>query len=227
MSAATKSKMGSYESSTEFHNYRTVSKAAVCCIVFAILGLISFVSPVFVILPLIGVICGISAMMTFHKFPNEMIGRLANVVGLGVALVGLVGSVGYHAYVYRTEVPEGYQRISFSQLKPSKRDQLDFSSKALEFNKTKVFVKGYTRPGEKKHNLKSFILVGDFAACCFGGNPKITDVIAVSIVSDDTVDYSYRLRRIGGEFRLHENRSAIHNKDIPAIYYEIVADHVK
>lgn len=227
MTAVTQGKMGSHESLTEVHSYRTVSKAAVCCIVFAILGLTSFVSPVFVVLPVIGVVCGISAMLTFLKYPDEMIGQVANVIGLSVAMIGMIGSIGYHSYIYTTEVPEGYQRISFSDLKPSKRDQLDFSPKALDFNRTKVFVKGYTRPGEKRHNLKSFILVGDFGACCFGGNPKITDVIAVSIISDDTVDYSYRLRRIGGEFRLHENRSAIHEKDIPAIYYEIVADHVK
>ena len=209
--------------------YRSISKAAICCVVFGLLGLTAFISPVFALLPAIGIACGIAALIGFSRYPDELVGRTANMIGLVLASIGLVGGIGYHAYVFATEVPEGYQRISFSELKPSKKVTYKFSPKAIDFNNKKVFVKGYTRPGQKKSNLKHFMLVGDFGACCFGGTPEITDVIAVSIQTEDTVDYSYSLRRIGGQFRLYETqaRSDGIDKDVPNIYYQIYADYVK
>ena len=209
--------------------YRSISKAAICCTIFGFLGLSSFFSPVFAILPAIGIACGIAGIIGFAKYPDELIGRTANYLGLTLSVVGLIGGIAYHGYIYATEVPDGYQRISFSELKPSRKSTLKFSPKAIDFNKKKVFVKGYTRPGQKRSELKDFMLVGDFGACCFGGSPEITDVIAVSIQTDDRVDYSYSLRRIGGQFQLYEGQAKSDNidKDVPAIYYQIYADYVK
>ena len=91
-----------------------------------------------------------------------------------------------------------------------------------------MFIKGYMRPPSgKKKRLKNFIMVGDFGDCCFGGNPKITEVIAVKISSDDTVDYSYGLRRIGGTFRLNPNTRPVNEKEVPQVFYEIEANHVR
>ena len=209
--------------------YRSVSKAAVACLVFAILGaLTAFLAQVFVLLPALGVGFGILALANFHRFPDELIGKLPAKIGLIVSLVCLIGSVSYHAVIYATEVPEGYARISYSNLRPNQRTPLPFSEKALEFDGQKVFLKGYVRPGAKKRKLKEFILVGDFGDCCFGGNPKITDVVAIRIVEKDkTVDYGLGLRRIGGTFRLNKGTRRTDDKDVPQVFYEIEADHVR
>lgn len=207
--------------------YRSVSKAAVICFVFALLGGLTWFHPVFAIFSAIGIFCGVMAAIAFRRYPEELTGRLMNRIGLLLGVVGLVGGIGYHSWVYATEVPEGYTRISFSELKPDRRDPLPFSPEALKFDQQKVFIKGYTRPGEKKTGLKNFILVGDFGSCCFGGNPKITDVVAVRITNDQTVDYSYRRLRIGGEFKLHPNTAVVNEKDIPTVLYEIQADYIQ
>lgn len=207
--------------------YRSVSKSAVACFVFAVLGMTSWMAPVFVILPMMGAALGIVALVNFHRFPDELIGRAVAKIGLVVSLIFLVGSTGMHFYVYSTEVPDGYRRIAYSDLRPNDRTDLPFSEKALALDGKKVFLKGYVRPSTKSRKMKDFILVGDFGDCCFGTSPDITDVVAISIVSDDTVDFGYSLRRIGGVFKLNENPREVGEEGIPQVYYEIHADYIR
>lgn len=212
----------------QHEQYRTVSKAAVVCIVFAVMAILAFAFPAAVIMPFLSICFGISALISFKRFPNELTGKTAARIGTAVSTIILVAAVSMHAYIYATEVPEGYRRISFYDLKPDRRTQLEFAEKAEDFEGEMVFVKGYVRPGLKKNRLKKFILVGDFGSCCFGGNPEITDVVAVSIKNeDDYVNYGYRLRRVGGEFKLHRRPKMVREKDLPKVLYEIEADYIK
>ena len=208
--------------------YRSLSKPAVASLTFAILGLSSFLHPVFVLLPTLGVGFGLIALASFRRFPDELVGKIPAQIGFFVSLICLVSSVGMHAVIYATEVPEGYQRITYSTLRDNPKTSLPFAEKAKELDGERVFLKGYVRPGVKKKNLKDFILVGDFGDCCFGGNPKITEVVAIHIVDDDkTVNYGFALRRIAGVFRLNPNSKSIREKDVPQVFYEIEADYVK
>lgn len=219
----------SHPAQYDSHQYRSVSKSAVICLVFAILSvLLAFLSEVFVLFPLLGVIFGLSSFSAFKRFPGELVGKAVAKAGFFLSLICLLGSLGFHTYIYATEVPPDHQRISFRDLKPKKkRAKHPFSEKALELDGKKVFIKGYVRPSDKQRGLKNFILVGDFGDCCFGGNPAITEVVAISIVSDDTVDYSLRKRKIAGEFHLHKTKRKINEKDIPTVYYEIIANSVQ
>ena len=70
-------------------------------------------------------------------------------------------------------------------------------------------------------------MVGDWGQCCFGGDPKMTDVIGVSIKIDDTVDYGLGVRKIGGIFRLNKHLKRTDDDEVPLIVYEIEADHVR
>ena len=208
--------------------FKSVSKAAVACIVFTILGITAFLSEVFVLLPILGVGFGLSALANFRRYPDELVGRTPAKIGLIVSAVLLVSSISMHAYIYATEVPDDHRRISFGDLVDNNKTSLPYSEKAQEFDGQKVFIKGYVRPPSgKKKRLKNFIMVGDFGDCCFGGSPKITDVIAVRIKSDDTVNYSYGLRRIAGTFRLNPNTAPASEKEVPQVFYEIEANYVR
>ena len=215
------------ENQSQFQ-YRSVSKAAICCVVFTLLSvLMCWLSPLFVLLPVLGVGFGWIAMANLKRFPDELAGKLGAQIGFTASLICLLASIGTHVYVYRTEVPEGYQRISFSDLKPPKRSALPYGEKAETINGEKVFLKGYVRPSTKKKGLKKFIMVGDFGDCCFGGSPKITEIVAVDIQIPKTIDYGWGLRKIGGTFRLNPNTKPSREKDIPRLFYEIEADYVK
>jgi len=208
--------------------YRVVSKSAVAAMAFAVLGLASFLAPAFVILPALGVGFGIVSLVTFARYPSEFVGKLAAQIGLGVSLVCLVASVTQHVYIYNTEVPDGYGRISYAMLRADPKTPLPYSEKAHELDGEKVFLKGYVRPGDKRKNLKQFILTGDFGDCCFGGSPKISDVVAIDIqLPDKKVDYGYGLRKIGGTFRLNPGTTATGESSVPQVFYLIEADYVK
>lgn len=209
-------------------DFKSVSKSAVACTVFAILGLTAFLSELFVLLPILGVGFGLAALAGFRRYPDELVGQTPAKIGLLVSTVVLISSVAMHAYIYATEVPDNHRRISFGDLVDNDRTLLPYSEKAEEFDGQKVFIKGYVRPPSgKKKRLKSFIMVGDFGDCCFGGSPKITDVVAVKIKSDDTVDYSFGLRRIAGTFKLNPNTAPASEKEVPQVFYEIEANYVR
>ena len=207
--------------------YRSVSKAAISSLVFAVFGLTSFVSPIFVVLPALGVGLGLVALANFKRYPDELVGKFAAKIGLMVSLACLIASIAQHSYVYATEVPDGYQRINYGMLRDNPKTALPFSENAAKLDGKQVFLKGYVRPGARKQKLKNFILVGDFGDCCFGGSPDITEVVAIDIKIDKTVNYSYALRRIAGTFKLNPNSKRVNEKDVPQVFYEIHADHVK
>ena len=209
--------------------YRSVSKAAIASLTFSILGaLTAFLGQPFVLVPALGLGFGLLAMASFRRFPDELTGKVLGKIGLFLSLIILVTSVAYHSYIYATEVPPDHMRIAFSDLRPNpKTPNIPYSPKSQELDGKKVFLKGYVRPGVKKRKLKEFILVGDFGSCCFGGDPKITDVVAVSIIGDDTVDYGYSLRRIAGTFRLNKQTRRTKEKDVPQVFYEIHTNEVR
>jgi len=215
---------------TEEAAYQSVCKSAVTSVIFGVLGLTAFLAQMFMILPILGVIFGLLAFKAIRQYPDELVGNGAAKVGLILSLVCLVASGAMHSFIYATEVPDGYRRISFAELKPSSRgtDVNGYPNRAEDLDGKKVFIKGYVRPPSgKQYGLKNFIMVGDFGDCCFGGDPAITDVVAVKIQIDDTVNYGYGVRKIGGTFRLNPNTTISDEEEIPRVFYEIEADHVR
>jgi len=208
--------------------YRSVSKSAVASLIFAVLGISAFLAEPLVVLPAVSLAFAFIAWINFRRHRDELIGKGLIYLAVPLALACFLGGLVHHVYVYRTEVPEGYRRISFAMLRDNPKKALKYSEIAPELDGEKVFLRGYVRPGDKKRNLKHFILVGDFGSCCFGGSPKISEVVAVSIdIPDKTVNYGYALRRIGGTFRFLPERALTDDKDVPQVYYHIVADHIK
>ncbi len=211
----------------EDDSYRSVSKAAITSVALAVMGLAAFWAPLFVVLPLLAICFGVIGLSNIRKFPEELVGSGAAWTGIISGLLIFAGSVSLIAYVYMTEVPEGYTRIKFYELKPSSRSSRLFTERAEQLDGQKIFIKGYVRPGNESRGLKKFVLTGDFGDCCFGGNPKITEIVGVTITGPQTVDYDLRYRKILGTFRLNKNPKVINEKDVPSIIYEIEATEVR
>ena len=208
--------------------YRSISKAAVASLIFAILGGLTFLMAAhFVLLPFLAAVFGLVALGNFRRFPEDLSGLMIGKIGFVAGLILTVSGLVFHVYDYATEVPEGYLRISYGDLRPNIKTALPFSEKAKKYDGNKVFLKGYVRPGAKRTKLKNFILVGDFGDCCFGGNPKITEVVAIKIIGDETVDHNYSLRKIAGTFRLNQATKQTSEDEVPRVYYEIEADQIR
>ena len=213
MSTATLS-TGTYVGEDEVLQYRAIHIGAVLGIALAILSLIftllaasssaeACIGVSF--LNLAPLVCCVWALSRIRREPERYSGREMARLGLMVSLVLLVGGVGYGGYVYATEVPDGYARISFAEMKP---DELQERGGAIvppdiaALEGQKIFIKGYIRQDTitTMRNIGEFSLVRDNQQCCFGDLSKVRyyDRIVVTMTGDRRVDYSPRVIRVGG-----------------------------
>lgn len=214
---------------------KSISKSAIFGTIMGVFCLISMwvcwhlwenwtLSMLIAIVPLL---LGTLAFTKIRKYPEEYSGKTLALVSMALGAIGLFGSIAIQAYVYNTEVPEGYVRMGWDSLKLKPREQALFSEKAEAFDGKKVFIKGYVRPDDKKTGLQTFIMVPDFGTCCFGEKPKITDCVGVKIITDDTVEVNFRIRKFAGEFKLHKNAKRTSAGEVDSVVYELHADYVR
>ena len=186
--------------------YRSTSKAAVASLSLLLVGLTGVIFPALLSLAAFGILLGILAWRNLRRYPDELTGRIPAALGLVGCLILLVGGSAWHTYTYMTEVPPGYGRISFADLQPRPDRQPGQGDLPVELDGKRIFVKGYVHPGvSDMGQIKKFILVPDMGTCCFGGQPKMTDMIEVTIVDGPGVRYTQRKRRLGGT--LHVSNS--------------------
>ena len=212
----------------QFERYRAISSSAVVAFIMGLISLVALLFPALLVIPLVGVLLGILAVRKIRSRTNELTGTSLAVVGIVVSAVFLVGGATLHAVVHITEVPEGYQRISFWDLQPdADHPELPVSLLARQLDGQRIFIKGYVHPGVSgMGKVKRFVLVPDMKACCFGGQPKLTDMIEVTMVNDQRVQYFPRIRRLGGRFSVSDERF-IPTSGIEGGYYRLEADYLK
>lgn len=156
-------------------------------------------------IPLLGIVISLRALRAIGRHPEQYTGRTLATLGLLLSLVFLIGGVSYGGYIYATEVPNGYSRTSFAEMKPDElqeRGGVIVPPEVAALEGKKVFIKGYIRPDSitVPRGIDRFLLVRDNNTCCFGDLAKIKyhDQILVAMVGDRRVDYSQGVFRIGG-----------------------------
>jgi len=204
--------------------YRAISSTAIVALVCGLFAVSALMSPWMLMIPFLGVIMGISALSKIKQHPMELTGKPIAVVGMLLSAVLFVGSAIMHIVIYATEVPDGYERISFRQLQPDKESPRPIPDEAIALNGQKIFVKGYVFPGDNRENLKQFILVPDMGTCCFGGNPKLTDMIEVTLKPPQRINFSYRKRRLAGI--LHVDSTLKPVSGLNGVYYRLEAEYL-
>lgn len=210
----------------EYTQYRALSVSAIVTFILGVLSLAALLFTPLLVLSAIGMIVGLFAVLTCTKRRDELSGERFAKIGLTLSVFTLVVGSLWAAYVYVTEVPEGYQRISFFQLQPDERSRLPIPPEAVELNGKKVFVKGYIHPGlPTKKNIKTFVLVPDMGTCCFGGQPKLTDMIEVELEGDLRTDYNMVRRKLAGTLTVSPQKKPVSGLD--GVYYRLSADYVR
>lgn len=204
--------------------YRSLSRSAVLSLAFGLLGLLSWYSPLLLFLPALSFIFAVIAFRNFAKYPSELSGKNLAKIGFAVSLLVLAIAPARHIYIYYTEVPEGFERISFYSLtNPSSAPQFP-TEIAMSLNGKKVFVKGYIHPTSLSSNAsKSFVLVPDITTCCFGGQPPLTHMIEVRLVNEHFASKDLRLHSLAGTLSVHPYLKSI--EGLQGAYYEIEAEH--
>jgi Protein of unknown function (DUF3299) len=207
-------------------SYRSLSRAAMLCLVFGLFGLLAWISPMLLFLPVIGFVFGIVALRNLKRYPEELVGKPITVLGLILSVAMVIGAPAWHIYVYNTEVPEGFERVSFASLQ-SPNPAFDFPTpEAWALNGKKIFLKGYVHPTSISSNSsKMFVLVPDWSTCCFGKQPPLTHMIQVRLVNEDFAYKSVRQHSIAGTFEVHDFKRAVEGLD--GVFYELQAEHFK
>ena len=188
----------------ELDSYRTINKAALFSLVLFVFGLSSLIFPALLILPIAGLLLAFSGWRAIKRYPEEFSGLQLAYTGAAANALLFVGGVVYHVVDYTTEVPEGFERVPFSELQtPGITPSSLIPRRAVEIQNKKIFTKGYIHPGvDGMGKVKEFVLVPDMQTCCFGGQPKMTDMILVHTTDESRIEYRRRLVKLAGTFHL-------------------------
>lgn len=203
--------------------YRPLSTAAIFSVLFGVVSSMTFLAAnvsllnclIFCPIPVVGLICGLVALKKIRQMPDQFSGFNLAVAGTVMSALGLFGGLGYAGYVHATEVPPGFERLSFFDLRPDEvelRGNEAVPRDVLPLDDKRVFIKGYIRPGTHvskggrpvRKNFSTFMLVRDSAECCFGdiSSVKYYDKMMVQINPGVQAEYSGGMFRVAGKLTI-------------------------
>ncbi len=205
--------------------YKPISPLAPVSLLLGICALSGLLSVLGLIFGLFGFALGWVCLQQIKRADGGLGGLKLARSGVFLSAILFVSGLGLHIYWYQTELPEGYQRVNFSQdisrkgfVIEDNRPRMHPDVQALDGQK--LFVKGYMYPIGQEQGLTDFILCRDNGQCCFGGQPKLTDMIKVKMETG-TATYSTGMVSVAGVFRLRDLSRAGNME--PA--YELDAKH--
>ncbi|RLS55229.1 MAG: hypothetical protein DWH94_09785 [Planctomycetota bacterium] len=189
----------------ETPEYLAYSRLAIASVVLAILSPLCFAGWWFAIVPILGFVFGLLAWLHILDRPQQLAGIPLAIGGASLSAVFLVGGLSYQTMIYVAELPEGFERLSYSDLQPLEGDP-DYAipDAALAFHGKEVLLKGYMYPGDQTRGIVQFLLVRDQGDCCFGGNPKITDRVLVQLQDPNGISFSAGMTKVAGRFSVRD-----------------------
>ena len=216
-------------------DYTPVPASAVVGLILGLCGLISFLGLVGLPLALFAVLVSLAAWWKIRGADGAYGGRGLAVAGLLLGLVGGAGGVATQVHTYRTELPEGYTRVSFQKdvsdpgiqtgVGGEGQKGIAVPTTVKDLVDEDVFIKGYMYPDpdNRTEGIESFLLVKDLGDCCFGGKPALTDMIGVRFPDDGgrAKYHNQTLVSVAGKFRIREDYGFGDNEPL----YEIEATH--
>ncbi len=211
--------------SQEF-DYRPTSPMAVLSLVVGILALVSAclvydLGPTtFMVVSSIGLIVSERGKSAVRRY--EMRGRGAANAGFALSVLALAAGFGLMCFETAFEVPAGCLRISYEMLQPRPGEPIPASARELDGKK--VFIKGYMYPSSQMTGIREFVLCRDNGTCCFGGQPRLTDMIQVNLKEPLTLDYHTGLRHVAGTFRVQPNGAP---GGMGSVLYRLDADYAQ
>jgi hypothetical protein len=207
--------------SNYYEQYRALSSLAVAGLVLAVLSAFALMDWTLALIPLVALIFSALALRSIRARPAELTGLNIARAGLVISSLFLVSSLAYHTYIYKTEVPPGYERISYSQLQFENATQEEI----LALEGKRVFIKGYALQGAISRNINVFTLVRDSGTCCFGSQePKLTDKIHI-VLKEPLVlkEWSMKVQKLAGTFHVAPGLTA----DKKQVIYHLEADYIE
>ena len=233
----------SYPREIDVSEYRSFSSWAVGSLALALVGLALLLllgsDGVLLYAPIqvVGSMIGLLGLYKIRRNSFELTGEKVAKAGIVLSAVFFVAGCSWAALVYMTEVPEGYDRISFYTLDNEGATAASpISEEAAKYHGKPVFIKGYVHPGVSGlGNISRFVLVGDLSVCCFGGQPKPWDMVEVDLKPGDELTYDMKRHRLWGTISIDvtphlavgSTKEATGDRQLQGGYYHLEADGIK
>jgi hypothetical protein len=189
-------------------DYKSLNAESVGSLILGFLSVLTFVSSVFLIFPLMGIVLGIRAIRKILRATQELAGLGTASAGVALSAVLAVAGMAYQMYVAHYEVPAGYMEIDFTMLAADPRtgkipeEIVRLSPHRDERGNeryTPVFIEGYMFPMEQRTAIRSFVLVPSVQQNQFGSPTRnAMQMINVSLLGDRQVSYRTSPVKVGG-----------------------------
>ncbi|MBM3972247.1 MAG: DUF4190 domain-containing protein [Planctomycetes bacterium] len=201
------------ESGLEDFNYKPIPPLAPVSALLGVCALSGLLSLLGLVFAVFGLVLGLIGRRQIQRAEGDLGGSKIAMAGVTISAVLLVCSTALHVYWYQTEVPAGFQRISFgADISKKGFVEEDGEGRAhpdiAALSGKPLFLKGFIYPEGRLDGISSFILCKDNGQCCFGGQPKLTDMIRVKMVDGQTARYSEHMVSVAGVFKLRDLRAA-------------------
>jgi hypothetical protein len=226
-------------------DYRSLTAESVGSLILGFLSVLTFISGIFVIFPIMGIILGLLAIRKILG-ASEVLSGLG-ISSAGVALSAVIGGTGiaYQIYASSFDIPTGYTPIDFMQLSADpatgriSEEILDLAYKRDENNRIvplhpkfdaagnmivppPVFLEGYMFPTKNMTDIDFFMLVPSLEQGKFGSLTRSpTEMVEVNLLGGLKVPYRTSPVRVGGLLFVNENYTG----DAPP--YHIEADALR
>jgi hypothetical protein len=202
--------------------YRALHPLAVVSTVVAGLSIITMLHWALAVVPLAGILLGWAALRQIRKAPDEWTGLRLAQIGIVLSAALWVFGYGWLLFAKTSEVPPGYQRLSYDDLQPDPSKPTEpIPQTARDLNDAKVFVQGFMQSRRQLTGIKEFILQPASGECAFCiPSPKPTEKIRVILQGDMEAAYTSHLISVAGRFRVDLT-------DPSGIPYAIEANYLK
>lgn len=196
-------------------DYRSLTAESVGALILGFLSILTFVSTLFLIFPIMGIVLGVTAIRKILRATTELGGLGIATSGVALSTVLAIAGIAYQMYKTQFDVPAGYREINFSMLTADPKtgripdEILELTPRlgedGIEYY-TPVFIEGYMYPTRQMTEIRSFMLVPSVQQGQFGSitrNP--TEMVDVSLQSNLRVSYRSTPVKIGGALSVNPN----------------------
>ncbi|MDR3183432.1 MAG: DUF3299 domain-containing protein [Planctomycetaceae bacterium] len=200
----------------ELTDYRSLTAESVGSLILGVLSLLTFISGLFVIFPLLGIILGTLAIRKILHASKELGGLGFASAGVALSVICAVTGLTYQFYVSASQIPPGYVLITFADLAadpltgqiPEEALKLAFRTNPQtgEMSGTPVFIEGYMFPTRQRTEITNFMLVPSIEQSKFGAatrNPS--EMVEVTMREELATEYKTSPVRVGGMLVVNEH----------------------
>ncbi|MFO1041330.1 MAG: hypothetical protein U0941_06055 [Planctomycetaceae bacterium] len=174
---------------------------------FIFLSLLAALTAELLLVPVVGATTAFLAIRQIQKSMGNLSGARIAWCSLVLQVIIAVSFGLMHVYSFVTELPPGYERINFTSDISKKGFTTEGGLMGIhpdvqKLESQKVMLKGYMYPWKSTEGIRSFVLCRDNGDCCFGGQPKTTDMVLVHMKGDTFAKFQKGMVAVAGVFRV-------------------------